>query len=158
MTVEIKKAADLLKEFEQHQRIKFNAKNVDTLTDVLAFFVRQMMFQKERYLRTIKESSYIKNAEENQIIVKTIEEQFNILFYSVHAIDLMLKGALQNLELKPDEYIGILWPMNEKLKEAVRKEHKKNLDSMEFESVFQTAKDMGIEFDEEKFPFQESSK
>jgi hypothetical protein len=157
MTIEIKKAADLLKEFEQHQRIKFNAKNVDTLTDVLAFFVRQMMFQKELYLRTIKESSYIKNAEQNQIIVRTIEEQFDVLFYSVHAIDLMLKGALQDLDLQPDEYIGIHWAVNEKIKEAVRKETQKGLDSMQIESILQTAKDMGLEFDEAKFPFKKSA-
>ncbi len=152
MGIEIKKAADILKEFEQRQHIRFNAKNVDILTDVLVFFVRQMLFQKEIYLRSITESSYIKNAEQNQIIVRTIEEQFDVLFYSVHIIDRMLKVALDELKLKEGEHFCIEWLINEKVKDAVRKETQKGLDTLQMESIFQTAKDMGLEFDEAKSP------
>ena len=157
MTMEIKKAADLLKEFEQRQHIRLNEKNVDILTDVLCFFVRQMLFQKELYLRTIKESSYVKNAAQNQIIVRTIEEQFDVLFYSVHIIDRMLKAALDEIKLKEKESLCIEWLINEKIKDAIRKETQKGLDTLQMESIFQTAKDMGIEFDEDKCPFKERS-
>ena len=152
MTIQIKKASDLLKEFEERQHIRFNSKNVDIFTDVLCFFVRQMLFQKEIYLRTIKESSYIKNAEQIQLVVRTIEEQFDVLFYSVHIIDQMLKAALDELKLKEGEHFCIEWLINQKIKDAIRAENKKGLDSMVMESIFQTAKDMGLEFDADKLP------
>jgi hypothetical protein len=61
-------------------------------------------------------------------------------------------GESDPQRLKEGEHFCIEWLINQKIKDAIRAENKKGLDSMVMESIFQTAKDMGLEFDADKLP------